>query len=79
MKKILEPSINRISLGKIRINTRKIWKILGKIWTAPKRIFETFCAQEALRCIGMNATHIHLFNFRKTNKGFPYTIFPVKK
>jgi hypothetical protein len=39
MKKILEASINRISLGKIRMNTRKIWKILGKIWTASKRVF----------------------------------------
>jgi hypothetical protein len=56
MKKILEPSIDRISLGKIRINTRKIWKILGNIWTASKHIFETFCTQEALRCISMNAT-----------------------
>jgi hypothetical protein len=56
MKKILEPSVNRISSGKIRIKTKKIWKILGKIWTAPKRIFETFSTQEAPRCIGMNAT-----------------------
>jgi hypothetical protein len=24
-------------------------------------------------------TQNHLFNFRKTNKGFPYAIFPVKK
>jgi hypothetical protein len=31
-------------------------QILGRVWTPPKRIFETFCTQEALRCIGMNAT-----------------------
>jgi hypothetical protein len=26
----------------MRINSRKIQKILGRVWTAPKRIFETF-------------------------------------
>jgi hypothetical protein len=40
----------------MRINSRKIWKILGRVWSAPKCIFETFCTQEAPRCIGMNAT-----------------------
>jgi hypothetical protein len=40
----------------MRLNSRKIRKILRRIKTAPKRIFETFCTQEALRCIGMNAT-----------------------
>jgi hypothetical protein len=63
----------------MRINSRKIRKILGRVRTIPKRIFETFCTQEAPRCIGMNATLTRSFNFRKTNKGFPYTIFPVKK
>jgi hypothetical protein len=52
MKKILEPS----NLREMRINSRKIRKILGRIWTEPKRIFETFYTQEAPRCIGMNAT-----------------------
>jgi hypothetical protein len=64
----------------MRKNSRKIWKILGRVWTAPKRIFfKTFSTQEAPRCIGMNATLNHLFNFRKTNKGLSYTILPVKK
>jgi hypothetical protein len=40
----------------MRINSRKVRKILGRIWTTPKRIFETFSTQEAPRCIGMNAT-----------------------
>jgi hypothetical protein len=40
----------------MRINPRKVRKILGRVWTAPKRIFETFRAQEAPRCIGINAT-----------------------
>jgi hypothetical protein len=60
----------------MRINSRKIQKTLETIWTAPKRLFGTFCTQEAPRCIN---TQNHLFNFRKTNKGFLYTIFPVKK
>jgi hypothetical protein len=63
----------------MRINSRKIRKIPGRVWTTPKHIFETFCTQEAPRCIGINATLNHLFNFRKTNKGLSYTIFPVKK
>jgi hypothetical protein len=64
----------------MRINSRKIRKILGRVWTAPKRIFETFCTQEAPKCIGMNATltTIHLI-FIKSSKPFSYTIFPVKK
>jgi hypothetical protein len=56
MKKILEPSNEKIAQRKMRINSRKVRKILGRILTAPKRIFETFCTQEAPRCIGMNAT-----------------------
>jgi hypothetical protein len=47
----------------MRINSRKIQKILGRVKTAPKRIFETFCTQEALRCNGMNATHITIYLF----------------
>jgi hypothetical protein len=59
----------------MRINSRKIRKILGRIWTAPKCIFETFCTQEAPRCIGMNATLTTIY----LSKPFSYTIFPVKK
>jgi hypothetical protein len=40
----------------MRINSRKIRKIHERVWTAPKRIFETFCTQETQRCIDMNAT-----------------------
>jgi hypothetical protein len=42
----------------MRINHRKIRKILERVWTAPKRIFETFLHSRTTRCIGMNATHI---------------------
>jgi hypothetical protein len=45
----------------MRINSRKIRKILGRFWTTPKRSFETFCTQEAPRCIGMNATHTTIY------------------
>jgi hypothetical protein len=40
----------------MRINPRKVRKILGRIWIAPNRTFETLYTQEAPRCIGMNAT-----------------------
>jgi hypothetical protein len=63
----------------MRINSRKVRKILGRVWTTPKHVFETFCTQEAPRCIGMNATHITIYLFRKTNKDFSYTRFHVKK
>jgi hypothetical protein len=64
----------------VRINSRKFRNTLGRIWTTPKRIFETFSSQEAPRCIGMNATHItFLFNLENQSKDFSYTIFPVKK
>jgi hypothetical protein len=48
MKKILEPSNKKKWLGENENKFQKIWKILGRIWTAPKRIFETFCTQEPL-------------------------------
>jgi hypothetical protein len=63
----------------MRINSRKIRKILERVWTTPKRIFETFSTQETPRCMGMNATQINFILFRKTNKDFSYIIFPVKK
>jgi hypothetical protein len=63
----------------MRVNSRKIRKILGRVWTAPKRIFETLSTQESPRCIGMNATHNFLFNLESQTKDFSYTIFPVKK
>jgi hypothetical protein len=64
----------------MRINPRKIWKILGRFWTAPKRVFETLSTQEAPRCIGMNATLTTFYLLKKIKQGFfPYTIFLVKK
>jgi hypothetical protein len=39
----------------MRINSRKIREILGRVRTAPKWIFETFYTPEAPRCIVMNA------------------------
>jgi hypothetical protein len=54
----------------MRINPGQIRKILRKIWTAPKRIFETLSTQEAPRCIGMNATHITIYLIQKIKQGF---------
>jgi galactose-1-phosphate uridylyltransferase len=63
----------------MRINSRKVRKILGRIWTAPKRIFETFCTQETPRCISMNATLTTFYLIHKIKQEFSYTIFPIKK
>jgi hypothetical protein len=63
----------------MRINSRKVQKILGRIWTTPKRIFETFCTQETPRYIGMNATLTTFCLIQKIKQGFSYTIFSVKK
>jgi hypothetical protein len=54
----------------MRINPRKIGKILGRFWIAPKRIFETFCTQEAPRCTGMNATLTTFYLTLKIKQGF---------
>jgi hypothetical protein len=62
----------------MRINSRKIRKIIGRIWSTPGRIFETFCTQEAPRCIDMNATHTTFYLIQKIKQRFSYTIFPVK-
>jgi hypothetical protein len=64
----------------MRINSGKIQKILGRVRTAPKRIFETFLHSRTTRCIGMNATLTTLYLLKKIQQGFfSYTIFPVKK
>jgi hypothetical protein len=52
------------------INSRKIRKILGRVRTAPKHIFETFSTQEAPRCIGMNATLTTFYLLKKNKQGF---------
>jgi hypothetical protein len=70
MKRILEPSINRKCSGKMRINFRKIQKILGRFWTAPKRTFETFYTQDAPRCIGMSATLTTFYLLKKIKQEF---------
>jgi hypothetical protein len=62
--------MKRNSSRKMRINSRKVRKILGRIWVAPKRIFEIFCTQEAPRCIGMNATLTTFFNLENPTKDF---------
>jgi hypothetical protein len=54
----------------MRINSRKIRKILGRNWTTPKRIFETFFTQKAPRGIGMNATHTNFYLIQKIKQGF---------
>jgi hypothetical protein len=53
--------------------SHKIRKILGRIWTAPKRIFETFLHSRTTGCIGMNAIQ------KIKQRIFSYTIFPVNK
>jgi hypothetical protein len=63
----------------MRINSRKIRKILGRVWTAPKRIFETFCTQEPLDASAWMQHSQLLFNLENQTKDFSYTIFPVKK
>jgi hypothetical protein len=54
----------------MRINSRKIQKILRRIWTAPKRICETLSTQEAPGCIGMNATLTTFYLIQKIKQGF---------
>jgi hypothetical protein len=66
----------------MRINSRKIRKILGRVRTAPKRIFETFCTQETPGCIGMNATltsNQFIFIQKIKQWFFSYTRFLVNK
>jgi hypothetical protein len=64
----------------VRINSKKVRKNLGRIWIAPKRIFETFSTQEAPRCISMNATLTTFYLIQKIKQGFfSYTIFHAKK
>jgi hypothetical protein len=52
------------------INPRKIRKILKRIWTAPKRIFEIFSTQEAPRCNGISATLTTIYLLKKIKQGF---------
>jgi hypothetical protein len=63
----------------MRINSRKIRKILGRVWTTPKRIFETFCTQEAPRCTDMNATHTTFYLIQKIKQGFFLYYIPCKE
>jgi hypothetical protein len=64
----------------MRINSRNIQKILGRIWTALKCIFETLSTQEAPRCIGMNATlTTFYFNLENQTRIFPILYFLERK
>jgi hypothetical protein len=63
----------------MRINSRKIRKILRRVWTAPKRIFETFCTQEPLDASAWMQHSQLCFDSENQTKDFSYTIFPVKK
>jgi hypothetical protein len=54
----------------MRINSRKTRKILRRVRTAPKRIFETLSTQEAPRCIGMNATLTTFYLLKKIKQEF---------
>jgi hypothetical protein len=54
----------------MKINPRKIWKILGRVRIALKRIFKTFCTQEAPRCTGMKATLTTFYLLKKIKQGF---------
>jgi hypothetical protein len=54
----------------MRINSRKFQKILGRVRTAPKHIFETLSTQEAPRCIDMNATLTTFYLLKKIKQGF---------
>jgi hypothetical protein len=63
----------------MRTISRKIQKILERIWTAPKRLFETFCTQKAPRCIGMNATLTTLYLIQKIKQGFFLYYIPYKE
>jgi hypothetical protein len=64
----------------MRINSRKVRKIPGRVWTTPKRIFESFSTQEAPRCIGMNATLTTFHLLKEIKQGFfLYYIFCKEK
>jgi hypothetical protein len=63
----------------MRINSRKIRKILGRIWTAPKRIFETFLHSRTTMMHRHECNTQLFICLRKSNKDFSYTTFPVKK
>jgi hypothetical protein len=63
----------------MRINSRKDWKILGEIWTVPKRIFETFCTQEDASSFMQHSHQTIFFYSENQTMSFSYTRFPVKK
>jgi hypothetical protein len=79
MKRFWSLLINRNSSKKMRINPRKIRKILGRFWTAPKCLFGTFCTQEPLDTSAWMQHSQLCFNSENQTKDFSYTIFPAKK
>jgi hypothetical protein len=54
----------------MRINSRKIRKILGRVWTTPRHILKSFALMKHQRCIGMNATHITIYFNLENQQGF---------
>jgi hypothetical protein len=63
----------------MRINPRKIWKILGRFG----QLLIAFLKPFALKNYWMHRhecnTYIFLFNLENQTKDFSYTIFPIKK
>jgi hypothetical protein len=64
----------------VRINFRKSWKILRRIWSTAQCILKAFCTHEHRDApASMQDTHNHLFNSENQTKAFSYTLFVVKK
>jgi hypothetical protein len=54
-------------------------KILGRIWTAPKRILKAFLHSRNTKMHRHECNTQLLFNLENQTKDFSYTIFPIKK
>jgi hypothetical protein len=63
----------------MRINSRKIQKILGKIWIAPKRLFDTFCTQEPLDASAWMQHSLNFVLIRKIKQRFFLYYIPCKE
>jgi hypothetical protein len=63
----------------MRINSGKIQKILGRVWTTPKRILKPLHTRSTKMHRHECNTNNFLLDLEKSNKEFSYTIFPVNK
>jgi hypothetical protein len=54
----------------MRINSRKIQKIVGRVWSAPKRIFETFALMNTKMHRHECNTRNFLFDLENQTKAF---------